>query len=181
MIKNRQEALAVGEKWYFTGKACKHGHTSRRQVSNKSCEVCAKIRFSDWESRNLAIRAEKKRIARAINPNKFAEISKKSRDNHKGENAVRCAKRYADKHAEYISNNMRRKAILLERVMPWSNFNEINLIYKEAREKSLKDGISYHVDHILPLRGKRVSGLHVHMNLQILVGTENISKGNRWQ
>lgn len=36
------------------------------------------------------------------------------------------------------------------------------------------------VDHIIPLRGKNVSGLHIHTNLQIITDLDNSSKGNKY-
>ncbi len=65
----------------------------------------------------------------------------------------------------------RRKHILI-RIPKWANLEKIREIYKKSKK-------GYHVDHIIPLQGKNVSGLHVENNLQYLTATQNISKGNK--
>jgi hypothetical protein len=84
---------------------------------------------------------------------------------------------------EYIAaKNAERRAKKLQRTPNWlteKNDKQIKDIYKECQQIKDLTGKQYHVDHIWPLQGKDVSGLHVPWNLQILSEHDNISKSNK--
>ena len=76
----------------------------------------------------------------------------------------------------------KRKASKLQRTPSWltkEDLAEIEDIYRMAKRRSEVEGIEYHVDHIIPLQGRNISGLHVPSNLQILRATENLRKSNK--
>ena len=78
--------------------------------------------------------------------------------------------------------NATRRAKQLNATPKWLDTEQLRQIgnfYGLAKLLTEATGIKHHVDHIVPLQGKQVSGLHVPWNLQVLPAAENISKGNR--
>lgn len=81
------------------------------------------------------------------------------------------------------ADNYRRKKHVKAATPPWltaEHHAAMNEIYKEAARLTKETGIPHHVDHIVPLRGKNVSGLHAPWNLQILTADENYKKNNKF-
>jgi hypothetical protein len=77
----------------------------------------------------------------------------------------------------------KRNAEKLKRTPDWltkGHLSEIESFYWLSRDLFKITGERYHVDHIVPLQGENVSGLHVPWNLQVLPSDLNIAKGNKY-
>lgn len=86
---------------------------------------------------------------------------------------------YLNNREYYYEKCSKRRAKSNKATPQWANLKAIKEIYKMARELTLKTGIKHHVDHIIPLNGEIVSGLHVEYNLQVITMRENLSKANK--
>ena len=78
----------------------------------------------------------------------------------------------------------KRRTAKLKRIPPWLTDDDhwmIKEAYALAALRTQMFGFSWHVDHVLPLQGKLVSGLHVPLNLQVIPGSQNTAKGNRFE
>ena len=77
----------------------------------------------------------------------------------------------------------KRRSAKQKATPPWltkEHFEEIQEFYTLAKELQwLFEGEKIHVDHITPLKGKSVCGLHVPWNLQLLPAKQNLKKSNK--
>jgi len=190
-IISKQLAIEQGLKHYFTGKPCKHGHIENRLVSNRGCVSCLSNRTFDWKQlnkdrlskyrkdyhlTNLEDQREKGRIrANKYYYENYEVVLEKQRE---------FGRRYSKENPHiYQIANAKRRAARLNRTPIWltdADHAEIRHIYKVAAQRTKKTGIEWHVDHIIPLRGKNVSGLHVPGNLKVVPALDNFRKGNKW-
>lgn len=158
------QAKLNGDMYYFTGKPCSKGHVARRYTSSKSCTECHTARNFDQ------IRTPKAR-----------SYAKMYRDENKEKISLFRKKWLAKNPGKSREQSARRRAAKLQRTPNWLNDGhlfEIECINKYAASLR-KIGLRYEVDHIVPLQGDDVCGMHVPWNMQVISIFENRSKGNR--
>lgn len=80
---------------------------------------------------------------------------------------------------EFVGRGAARHKAERRQTPPWANPAAIAEVYAQARRQTDATGIRHHVDHIYPLRGVSVCGLHVQSNLRVIPWFDNIAKGDK--
>ena len=86
-----------------------------------------------------------------------------------------------DKHA---AKETKRRAAKINRTPAWLTEDDhwmIEQAYELATLRTKMFGFNWEVDHVLPLQGKMISGLHVPINLQVIPAILNRQKNNRYE
>lgn len=185
--KTRAEAKAQGAAYYFTGAPCKHGHVAPRKTKG-ACVECLKL---EWERGNQT-RAE---YFRQYNHSEAGQKAKREYyDRNKTEVIARAQARdtakvtqyklaYKDRnpdlYKELVSLRRRRFRQATPKWLTAEDKLEIRLKYRLAIELSRRTGVRHAVDHVVPLQGEDVCGLHVPWNLEVITQEENLKKSNK--
>jgi hypothetical protein len=129
-----------------------------------SCKSCTQSKSKSWKASNPNYRSE------YYLKNKGAELEK-AKVWAKGNSGVRN------------SITAKRRASKLQATPSWlseKDQTQIKRIYTACTNVTERTGKSHHVDHIVPLQGENVCGLHVPWNLAIIPASMNLSKSNKF-
>ena len=144
------------------------------------CHECHRERNREWAKENKERRSAKSAEWRKANPSGAKKIWQDFHNRNKEKRAeqyAEWARRNRDKRA---ASSAKRKAAKLRATPKWVNWEKVRAIYRQARRLQDFTGVPMHVDHIVPLQGENVCGLHWEGNLQIISASKNCAKFNRW-
>lgn len=151
----------------------KHGHRCKTCVAvyQKAYRLANAARIAkskkQWKIANKAHVEAKDRAYALANPDKKTAARKKWVLENPGKDTAAKAK-----------NSQARK----KRVPTWLSDEDLWIIeqaYELAALRTKLFGFKWHVDHIIPLNGKKVSGLHVPANIQVIPWIDNLRKSNQ--
>lgn len=184
MEATRKAALEKGESKYFTGAACVQGHVAPRRAKTGECLSCRTERLFSWRQQN----PEKVQKHNQAQYSKFSDKIIAKTKEYYWSNADLCrekSRQYQKKNLHlYAKIKAKRKAAELQRTPAWLTEDDhwmIEQAYELAMLRTKMLGIVFNVDHILPLQGKLVSGLHTPLNMQVIPAAENRRKSNSFE
>lgn len=188
----------INDGTFFVGdKPCRYSHAPVFRRSTGICIQCERDRSKEYQSRKRAekdpevaakkaaymakyskeynakpeVMERRRAVDRAAYRRKVEHFSKKNR-------AYRTAN--PDKVAFHASKSRRGKKHATPDWLTDAQRDKMMQFYIHARDCFVTSGQRYDVDHIVPLNGKTVCGLHVPWNLQVLPRDINTSKKNKF-
>lgn len=158
-------------------------YLAHKERDNARANAWRKANPEKWKA--IAKRTRNKNKAKIIarnkeynknNPDKKRAWIKKYNDTHKQERSAYGKRNRGKFNAYFAKHKMLRK----KATPAWADMEEIKRIYEMASFMTRHTGIPHQVDHIYPIKGKTVSGLHVETNLRVIPAKENRSKSNKY-
>lgn len=164
--KTRKDAKRLGIAKYFTGMPCKRGHVSPRHVGG-DCISCNRENVKSYRA------SERGRLV--VN-----RMNARSKRKHLDAVRERHRNYYAKERHRYIENAKLRSDRIRNKAPAWIDRRYVSMLRKICMRVTECTGVQWEIDHLIPLQGELVSGLHVHSNLQLLPAYANRLKSNKY-
>ncbi len=148
---------------------------SDNNTHRSHCKTCTRpknrVGAAKWRAKNPESVKEQNLRFKTLNP----DYSKEWYQANLVHARAKRRKYREDNLAVYAANTAKYRAAKLQRTPSWlteEHWDQINSIYENCPP-------GYHVDHIVPLQGENVCGLHIPLNLRIIPAEDNLSKSNK--
>lgn len=123
--------------------------------------------------------SEYSRLKYELNKDTILERNKQWIESNKEKHQTLNREWAKNNRGKSLAYGAKRKACKINATPSWADLRAIEVEYSLAAWCTKVMGEPYHVDHIVPLQGKTVCGLHVPWNLRVIPARENLSKGNK--
>ena len=161
--------------------------TSFRQY-RKKCKQCQQKDVAAWQKNNKEkVKENQKKHYYKNYESRMANARKQNAkkvgvpltEEQRNKNKARGKRHYEANKTQYHMKSLFYKMRKAKAMPSFANKFYIEEIYSLARLRTKVTGFQWDVDHIIPLKGEKVCGLHVEWNLRVIPHLENIKKGNR--
>jgi hypothetical protein len=185
--KSRKEALEIGARYYFTGEPCKHGHIALRKTKG-SCVECLKVEWTEGNQKRAEYfrqynqsEAGKQSKRKYYEQNKDVVMAKAQQRSPEERRFHKKAYKLKnpDLYRAFTRSRRKKHQQATPKWLTQEDKRAIRQLYIDAMTVTRITGVPYVVDHIIPLNGDLVSGLHVPWNLQVMTREENLRKSNK--
>lgn len=146
------------------------------------CKPCVAIYHKAYRDANLTHIAVLKKAWKLKNKEHVVEKDRTYAQLHPEKRTMARQKWIEANPGENNSAKRKNKIARTKRVPSWLTDDDkwmIDQAYELAALRTKMFGFAWHVDHVIPLNGKKASGLHTPYNVQVIPWLENLRKGNR--
>ena len=165
----------------------------RAKNPEKQAAICKKYDEKNRDKRNAYAKQYRKDNPEKVkadhakwikeNPDKIKSYAIKASTVWRVRNPEYYKEHYKANKERYVAARARRRAAQESATPSWLSAIDkamIQEMYDVSEARYIQTGIKHHVDHIVPINGKNVAGMHVPWNLQVITAHENLSKGWRF-
>ena len=155
-----------------------------KDLCSTYCKECTKAKSIAAYYNNKEVHNARSNGYRRANMPRIRAIAANYREKNRAKINARSNDWVRQNRLNSTLNTAKYRCAKLQRTPAWlteSDLLRIKCYYQVAAMRAKESGRAWHVDHIIPLKGKLVSGLHVPNNLRVIPASENKRKTNRYE